>query len=112
MQDGKTASRQTSLFAFMTQSGGRPMTHSRNASDRSIVVDPSYQFASADRRRLLKAGAGAAALALAGPRRWIYPAAAQDAATALPQDVCILTPEMTEGPYYVADPLLRRDVTE
>jgi protocatechuate 3,4-dioxygenase beta subunit len=88
------------------------MTHRRNAPDRSVVVDPSYQFASADRRRLLKVGAGAAALVLAAPGRWLYPAAAQEAATAQPQDVCILTPEMTEGPYYVPDPLLRRDITE
>jgi len=88
------------------------VTHGRNASDRSIAVGPARQIASADRRQILKVGAGAAALVLAGSGRWLYPAAAQDAATALPQDVCILTPEMTEGPYYVAGPLLRRDITE
>lgn len=27
-------------------------------------------------------------------------------------DVCLLTPEVTEGPYYVADALLRRDIRE
>jgi protocatechuate 3,4-dioxygenase beta subunit len=88
------------------------MTHGRNALDRAVVVDSSHQIASAGRRQILKVGAGAAALVLAGSGRWLYPAAAQEAATALPQDVCILTPEMTEGPYYVPDPLLRQDITE
>lgn len=87
------------------------MTQGRYA-DRSVAVDPSRHIISADRRRLLKAGGGAAALVMAGPGRWLYPASAQEAETALPQDVCILTPEMTEGPYYVAGPLLRRDITE
>jgi protocatechuate 3,4-dioxygenase beta subunit len=63
----------------------------------------------ASRRALLKTGA--AALALAGSGRWLHPAAAQDAATATPADLCVLTPELTEGPYYLDDQLLRQDIT-
>ena len=88
------------------------MTYVRDASSRSVAAGPYRQTASADRRQILKVGAGAAALALVAPGRWLSPAAAQEAATAFPDDVCLLTPEMTQGPYYVDGPLLRRDITE
>ena len=51
-------------------------------------------------------------MALTGGGRWLRPAAAQDAATATPADLCLLTPELTEGPYYLDDQLLRQDITE
>ena len=51
------------------------------------------------------AAAGALALTAAGCGGDDEPATAGD-------DMCVLTPEQTEGPYYVADAMVRRDVTE
>jgi protocatechuate 3,4-dioxygenase beta subunit len=66
----------------------------------------------AARRDLLQAGVGVgAALFLVGSGR-LRPAVAQEAATATAADLCLLTPELTEGPFYVEDPLLRQDITE
>jgi protocatechuate 3,4-dioxygenase beta subunit len=56
---------------------------------------------------LLKAGAFAAALLSAG--RWRL-GATEDAAAAAVS--CILTPELTEGPYYIAGEKLRRNITD
>lgn len=53
-------------------------------------------------RRDVLLGGAAAALALARS------AAAQDAAP----PACVLTPQLTEGPYYIDRPRLRRDITE
>lgn len=53
-------------------------------------------------RRDVLLGSAAAALAL------VRTAAAQDAAP----PACVLTPELTEGPYYIDRPRLRRDITE
>ena len=62
------------------------------------------------RRVVLKAGA--AALALGGLRlRFPAPAGAQDAASPT-ADLCVLTPEQTEGPYYLPLELMRQDITE
>jgi protocatechuate 3,4-dioxygenase beta subunit len=62
------------------------------------------------RRNLLKGGA--AALALGTLRlRFPAPAGAQDSASPT-SDVCVLTPEMTEGPYYLPLDLVRGDITE
>ena len=67
----------------------------------------------AARRDIFKAGVGlGTALLLGGSGRLLRPAAAQEAATATAADLCLLTPELMEGPFYVDDPLLRRDVTE
>lgn len=66
---------------------------------------------SASRRDVLR-GAGAAALALGVARlRWPAPAGAQEAASPA-ADVCVLTPELTEGPYYLPLELIRADITE
>jgi protocatechuate 3,4-dioxygenase beta subunit len=60
-----------------------------------------------DRRRLLRS-AGAAGLAAAfGPRA--LAALGEDARAAT---VCILTPEVTDGPYWIEQTMTRRDVTE
>ena len=66
----------------------------------------------ADRRQIMMAGAG---LAVGGA------ALASGAGLALAQDstpaadatadICVLTPELTEGPYYVAGDLVRTDIT-
>src|SRR5439155_24233101 len=48
----------------------------------------------------LTAGAAAFVLLRGGP------------ATADAASVCVLSPELTEGPYYIDDHLVRRDITE
>ena len=67
------------------------------------------------RRTVLKAGAGAAAVALGGTGLGAAIARAQDATpgagTAAPTD-CVLTPGLTEGPYYLDGQLVRGDITE
>jgi hypothetical protein len=69
-----------------------------------------FRLPSPDRRTILRAGAAALAL---GAVRLRFPAAAgaQDAASPT-ADVCVLTPELTEGPYYLPLDLLRGDITE
>lgn len=66
----------------------------------------------ATRRAVLKTGAaalGAGATGLGGLR-----ALAQDAASpeATPEANCVLTAELTEGPYFLDGSLIRRDITE
>lgn len=75
---------------------------------------------SLSRRFVLKAGAGAAVggMALGGimlnrsltARDAV--ALAQDSATASAPAMCVLTPELTEGPYWLDDLLVRNDITE
>lgn len=62
------------------------------------------------RRNLLIGGTAALAL---GALRLRFPAAAgaQEAASPI-TDVCVLTPELTEGPYYLPLDLVREDITE
>jgi protocatechuate 3,4-dioxygenase beta subunit len=67
------------------------------------------------RRTVVKAGAGAAALALGGGGLGAALARAQDATpgeTGATPAECVLTPQLTEGPYYVEGELIRRDITE
>lgn len=74
-------------------------------TDRGTAAEPS-------RRHVLKFAAGAAAVALGGVRlRWPAPAGAQEAASPT-AEVCVLTPELTEGPYYLPLELIRQDITE
>ena len=63
------------------------------------------------RRSFVAAGIGGVALATLGGRAYAQDAATtSDSATA---EVCTaLTPERTEGPYYIDDKLLRDDITE
>lgn len=69
------------------------------------------RFATAANRRDLLKG-GTAALALGAFRlRYPAPAGAQEAASPI-TDVCVLTPELTEGPYYLPLDLVRDDITE
>jgi protocatechuate 3,4-dioxygenase beta subunit len=71
-----------------------------------------FSAAVASRRSLLKAGA--AALGLGAVGFGSIARAATDSATpaATATAACVLTPELTEGPYYVADELIRKDITE
>jgi protocatechuate 3,4-dioxygenase beta subunit len=69
----------------------------------------------ATRRTVLKAGAGALGLGVAGLTGFSAlaqdaPASASDAAATA--TACVLTAELTEGPYYVEDLLMRDDITE
>jgi protocatechuate 3,4-dioxygenase beta subunit len=59
------------------------------------------------RNALVKAGGLVAALAAAG--RWRFGEAGEAQAASV---ACVLTPEMTEGPYYIAGEKLRRNITE
>lgn len=63
------------------------------------------------RRAMIKVGAGAA-LGLGIARYGV--GAAQEAGTATPavEAVCAVTEEVTEGPYYLAQELVRSDITE
>lgn len=67
-----------------------------------------------DRRKLVTGAAGAA-LAAGTTLRLVRAQSATPAAgaTASPAAAtCVLTPELTEGPYYVANELVRQDITE
>ena len=68
----------------------------------------------ATRRFVLKAGAGAAAIAMSGGVVSQVAVQAQDTSTpaATATGVCVLTPELTEGPYYLDDLLVRNNITE
>jgi protocatechuate 3,4-dioxygenase beta subunit len=65
------------------------------------------------RRTILKAGAAAAGLGALGltAANALAQTGASTAATATP-GVCALTPELTEGPYYLPLDLVRKDITE
>jgi len=70
----------------------------------------------ATRRYVLKAGAGAAAV-VAGGGMLAGAVRAQDSGTpeasgSSTTGVCVLTPELTEGPYFLDDMLVRDDITE
>jgi protocatechuate 3,4-dioxygenase beta subunit len=71
---------------------------------------PSQVASALNRRAIVRTGVSALAL---GALRLRFPAAAgaQEAASPF-TDVCVLTPEMTEGPFYLPLDLVRRDVTE
>lgn len=70
------------------------------------------------RRSLIKAGAATTVLgAVGGGAIFRRVASAQDAMavdeeTAATAVSCLLTPELTEGPYYLDDALIRQDITE
>lgn len=82
------------------QSPLRSHVSRRNAA---LSVSPS-------RRDLLRGGMAALALG-ALQVRLPAPAGAQETASPT-ADLCLMTPEMTEGPYYLDTDLLREDVTE
>jgi protocatechuate 3,4-dioxygenase beta subunit len=94
--------------------GRRPMSDQLTTSGPRLEPDGSAGGALPSRRTLLKAGA---ALGLGAVGLGAAAAAAQDATpgstTAEGSPVtCVLTSEVTEGPYYVADELIRKDITE
>ena len=71
----------------------------------------------ATRRYVIKAGAGAAALRPLVARCCEPACFAQESTPAAgeynhPAGVCVLTPGLTDGPYYLDDMLVRNDITE
>src|SRR5262249_24509473 len=83
-------------------------------SKRFIPTFEHVSAAAPTRRTLLKAGA--AAIAVGGTGLGAGLAGAQEssnAATAVASPAtCVLTAEMTEGPYFLAGDLIRKDITE
>src|SRR5262249_52800473 len=83
-------------------------------SKRSIPTFEHVSAAAPTRRTLLKAGA--AAIAVGGTGLGTGLARAQDSSTAATAAAspatCVLTAEMTEGPYFLAGDLIRKDITE
>jgi len=78
------------------------------------VLIERLKTARADRRAVIRAGAGAAVgiTALAtGASLALAQNTSTPAASASP-DVCVLTPELTEGPYFVDGDLVRTDITQ
>src|SRR5438874_1720764 len=64
------------------------------------------------RRGSLVRLAGLAAAAIGGSALEAGTAGAGPAAVASGAITCVLTPELTEGPYYIANEKVRRDITE
>jgi protocatechuate 3,4-dioxygenase beta subunit len=64
------------------------------------------------RRTSLLRLAGLAAAAGSGAAWKVEPASAGPKAVSAGLVTCVLTPELTEGPYYVAGEKIRRDITE
>jgi protocatechuate 3,4-dioxygenase beta subunit len=82
------------------------MTTTRSHPAVRHVVNPN----GASRRTFLKTGIAVAGLTVTGFSA--SRAVAQDATPAATPTACVLTPELTEGPYYLDGQLLRRDITE
>ena len=63
---------------------------------------------------MLKAGVAAVGLGAIGLGRLRFPAPvwAQDATSTATDEVCVLTPDLTVGPYYLEGQLIRGDITE
>jgi protocatechuate 3,4-dioxygenase beta subunit len=81
-------------------------------------TDPKSETAESlamSRRGVLKAGAAAAAVSATGLSAGVL---ARESVPVAPHGAtpiattCVLAPEMTEGPYYLDDHLIRRDITE
>lgn len=93
----------------MTSSMHVPSVTARSADDTSHDPMPT-------RRGVLKAGATVAALGAIGWSTAVTtaqtdPTATSEAAT-VDATSCALTPELTDGPYYLEGDLIRRDITE
>ncbi len=93
----------------MTSSMRAPRVTARSAHDTLHDSMPT-------RRGVLKAGATVAALGAIGWSTVVTTAQTNPAATSEAATVdatnCVLTPELTEGPYYLEGDLIRRDITE
>jgi protocatechuate 3,4-dioxygenase beta subunit len=94
------------------------LDHPRSWWPTHEQLDNARWHERATRRHVLKAGAGLAAIAAGGGALARVAVQAQGAGTpesdagTASTGVCILTPELTEGPYYLDDMLVRNDITE
>jgi protocatechuate 3,4-dioxygenase beta subunit len=78
-------------------------------------VNKEHYLAAFSRRRVIQTGAVLAGIAAtgAGTVRMVTAQTTGDtAATAETVAMCVLTPELTEGPYYLDDMIMREDITE
>ena len=86
------------------------MRHPNGIETGNETLPAAGEATSPSRRHLLQAGA--AALALGAVRlRMPALAGAQDVASPA-TDICVMTPELDEGPFYLPLDLLRNDITE
>lgn len=70
-------------------------------------------YLATSRRSIVKAGVAAAGLATVGGIKVAAQTPSGTPATAgTTDDICVLTPEITEGPYYLDDMVLRENITE
>jgi protocatechuate 3,4-dioxygenase beta subunit len=90
-------------------SGARTLTEYEPDHLRSLIHDPLTTCAP-NRRELVIGGVATLALG-ALQMRLPAPAGAQEAVSPT-TDFCMLTPEMTSGPFYLVTDLLREDITE
>lgn len=91
------------------------MTRGNQASTtKPALAAGGTRAAAPSRRDLLKAGAVVAAAGAAGVVNVrTTTVGAQDVSPTLtPEELCVLTPELTEGPYYLDTNLVRQDITE
>jgi protocatechuate 3,4-dioxygenase beta subunit len=72
--------------------------------------------AKADRRTVIRAGAGAAAGAGFAAKGWQFVTAQESGTATVSEDgtpiACVLTPELTEGPFFLNGDLVRKNITE
>src|SRR4051812_18571140 len=78
------------------------------------VLIEQLKTARADRRAVIRAGAGAAVgmTALATGAGLAHAQHTSTPAASASPDVCVLTPELTEGPFFVNGNLVRTDITQ
>jgi protocatechuate 3,4-dioxygenase beta subunit len=86
-----------------------------NRSQTPEVAETDSTGAAPNRRTVLRAGAAALGLGAVGGGLRGAVTLAQDGVESSPAataTACVLTPELTEGPYCVEDALIRRDITD
>jgi protocatechuate 3,4-dioxygenase beta subunit len=88
------------------------MTNQINESARLLDAVENSERAIASRRTILKAGAAAVGLSVVGYGGVAKAGSLQTSSPEASPITCVLSPELTEGPYYVDEPLVRRDITE
>lgn len=82
------------------------------ASERIPDEIANHTGMASTRRAVIKAGAGATAVAIGGTGLAASIGRAQEATPATTSTECVLTAGLTEGPYYLDGQLIRSDITE
>lgn len=88
----------------------RPPANARRFYD----PEDKEHYLATSRRTVVKGAVAATVLGATGigATRAAMAQSSSDAAATAVDGVCVLTPELTEGPYYLDDMILRQDVTE